>query len=110
MKTTSTAVTRAYSVRAEFFSDGDRFAVETFTIEVADGLDPYAIARMRANECVYADPRIPDLTQVITLEPVDPEYPDPQPPAGAMKPVCPWCGSDDLTRDATARWDVESQS
>lgn len=107
---TTTISTRAYAVRAEYLSDGLSFAVETFTIEVVDGLDPYAVARTRANESVYTDPRIPDLTLIVTLESLDPEDPDPQTPSGALKPVCPRCGSEDLACDATARWDIESQS
>lgn len=30
-------------------------------------------------------------------------------PFGAVKPVCSHCGSDSLARDASARWDVDTQ-
>jgi len=52
------ASARAYSVRAEYLSAGERFAVEEFTLEVVDGLDAYSIAFARADESAYADARV----------------------------------------------------
>lgn len=102
--------TRPYVVTATFQSGGETFATERFIIEVIDGLEPYAIARARADESVYANDRIPDLEIVLTLVPIDPRDPEPQPPSVAIKPICSRCCSDDITSDACARWDVERQA
>jgi hypothetical protein len=110
MNTNDAAPSCAYAVRAEYFSDRDLFAVETFTIDVVVGLDPYVIAQTRAEESSYADPRVPDFICVVTLDPVDPNDPEPRPPSATIRPVCPCCGSDNLTRDATVRWDVDGQA
>jgi predicted RNA-binding Zn-ribbon protein involved in translation (DUF1610 family) len=105
----SAAPMRAFNVRVAFFSGGDRFAADSFRINVSEGEDPMAVAHTAADASVYCDDRVPDLNRTIDIEPVDPDDPDPPPAAGgAMKPVCPRCGSDDIVRDATARWDVDS--
>jgi hypothetical protein len=105
------ASARAYSVRAEYLSAGERFAVEEFTLEVVDGLDAYSIAFARADESAYADARVPDLDIVLAIAPLDPEDPeDPEPrPPSAMRPVCPKCGSGDICRDASASWNIALQ-
>lgn len=102
--------TRPYVVTATFQSGGETFAAERFIIEVVDGLEPYAIARVRADESVYANDRIPDLEIVLKLVPIDPKDPEPPRPSVAIRPICSRCGSDDITSDACARWDVERQA
>lgn len=103
------AVTRTYEVRVDYLSEGEPFARDTFTIEVVDGIDPYDIARARADRHPYANGRIPGLSLGITLRPQDPEDPEPRPPSGALIPICPQCGGDALVRDASACWDSASQ-
>ena len=102
--------TRPYVVTATFQSAGESFATDRFIIEVVDSLEPYAIARARADESIYADDRIPDLEIVLVFDPIDPNDPEPQPPSAAIKPICLRCGSDEITSDACARWDVERQA
>jgi len=82
----SAVPTRAFAVRVEYFSADDRFAVEEFAIEVAEGEDPMVLARARADDSVYYDERIPDLWRVIAIEPPD-DDPAPSPAGGgAAKP------------------------
>lgn len=101
---------RAYRIRVEFFSDGDSFAVDTFTIDLPDGQDPMTAAEGLADESIYFDERVPYLSRTIEIEPLDSDDPDPPPASGgAARPVCPNCGSDDIVRDATARWDQDGQ-
>ena len=102
--------TRPYVVTAIFQSGGETFAIERFIIEVVDGLEPYTIARVRADESVYSNHRIPDLEIVLILVPIDPKDREPQPPSAAIRPICSRCGSDDISSDACARWDVERQA
>lgn len=101
--------TRPYVVTATFQSGGETFATERFIIEVVDSLEPYAIARARADESVYANDRIPELEIGLVLVPINPTDPEPQPPSAAIKPICSRCGSDDIISDACARWDDERQ-
>jgi predicted RNA-binding Zn-ribbon protein involved in translation (DUF1610 family) len=103
-------MTRAYAVTATFLSDGERFAVEQFRIEVVDGLDPYSIAGARASTSIYADDRVPDLTITIEVTVIDPEDPEPRPPSTAVRPICPRCGGDEIVRDACAQWDEGAQA
>lgn len=113
MATSATPSARVYAVRVEYYSDRDSFAVETYMIEVPAGGDPMQVARARADDSIYFDPRVPGLSRDIAITPVEPEEPDdpdPAPPGGqAVKPVCPHCGSEEMVRDATARWDSDSQ-
>ena len=102
--------TRPYAVTATFQSAGEVFATERFTIEVVGSLEPYAIGRARADESVYANDHIFDLEIVIALIPIDPKDPEPPPPSVAIRPICSRCGSDDISSDACARWDVERQA
>ena len=98
--------TRPYVVTAIFQSGGETFAIERFIIEVVDGLEPYTIARVRADESVCSNDRIPDLEIVLIRVPIDPKDPEPLPPSAAIRPICSRCGSDDISSDACARWDV----
>lgn len=110
MSETSEAFTRTFDVRVEFFSDCESFAVDRFTIEISPWQNPIAVALARADRSIYQDERVPDLSRTIQIDPLEPEGPDPPPPAGgAVRPLCPRCGSDDIVRDATARWDIDAQ-
>lgn len=105
------ASVRTVAVRAEYLSNGERYAAEEFTLEIADGLDSYTLALARANDSPYADARVPDLHIAITIDPVDPDDPDdPEPrPPSVVKPVCPKCGGDEICRDASATWSIDAQ-
>ncbi|WP_157217986.1 hypothetical protein [Flavisphingomonas formosensis] len=100
---------RTYQVCAQFLTDGAPFASEHCVITVADGLDPFAIAQVRADDSPYANPHVPDLSIAIALAPEEPDDPSLPPVSGAVRPICPKCGSDDIVRDACARWSVEAQ-
>jgi hypothetical protein len=63
--------TRAYRIRVEFFSDSELFAVDTFTIDLPDGQDPITAAEGLADESIYFDERIPDLSRTIAIEPLE---------------------------------------
>ncbi len=110
MNTTSTTGVRTYAVRIDYFSEGVSFAVETFTVPVAEGEDIHAIARGLADRSVYTRLEIPNLTRVFSITPVEPENPDTPPPGRpAVKLQCPNCGSTDISREAKALWDVARQ-
>ncbi|MCP5400481.1 MAG: hypothetical protein H6921_14765 [Sphingomonas sp.] len=110
MNTTSDAGTCNYAVHIQYFSEGEAFASETLLINLPVENDVHAIARDLADRSVYSHPLIPELTRAISIEPIDPDDTDPPPSSpAALKPVCPHCRSDDITRDATARWDPDSR-
>ncbi len=111
MNTSSQSGARTFDVRIEYFSEGEPFALETFTVSVADDEDIHTVARGLADRSVYAHPQIPDLTRAITIEPIQPDDPDAPPPGSPLQvPQCPHCGSTEISRDACARWDVDSQT
>lgn len=100
---------RAYAVRVEYFSGGDVFATETLLIDEPAGGEIEAAATSAAEASPYFNASVPELSYAMRIAPIDPDDPEP-PPAGARaKPVCAHCGSDQLVRDASARWDAESQ-
>jgi len=111
MNTTSLTGARAYAVRIEYLSDGEPFAVEQFNLSIDDDADVHAAARNLADQSTYSNTRVPDLTCAIVILRQPPDDPD-TPPSGSPSiiPRCPKCGADDISRDATARWDVDTQS
>lgn len=82
MGTTLGPLKYAYLAKVAYLSDGEQFAIERFRIEVANGLQPFGIARLRAGQSPYANERIPDLAIAISLVPLGPDDPDPCPPVG----------------------------
>ncbi|WP_447725543.1 hypothetical protein [Sphingomonas koreensis] len=101
--------TRAFVVRVEDFRADERFAVEDFSIEAAEGKCRMALARARSEDSVYFDERVPDLRRAIAVEPLND---DPAPPplgGGALKSLCPDRSSDEIARDACAARDSETQ-
>jgi predicted RNA-binding Zn-ribbon protein involved in translation (DUF1610 family) len=111
MKTTSVTGARAYAVRIEYLSDGEPFAVEQFILSIDDDADIHVAARALADRSTYSNARVPDLTCAIVIEHVPPDDPDAPPPgASAVIPRCRHCGSEDIVRDASARWDVATRS
>lgn len=105
----SAVPTRAFAARVEYFSANYRFAVEEFTIEVAEGEDPMTLARARSDNSVYFNERIPELRRTIALDPLDDDPAPPPASGGAVKPLCPRCGGDEILPDACAAWDSEAQ-
>lgn len=112
MTENSVAPTCAYRVAVDFLSGDQCFASEQYDIEAEDVAEAVRLALMRAEGSIYHDTRVPDLGRHAHVVPVtDGDDPDPQSPcpAAAQKPVCPYCGSDGIARDATARLDVDEQ-
>lgn len=105
---TKPILARTFRVRIAYLSGDHNFAIVTTDIEILDDVTPDAAARAAAEDHPYHDPRVPDLSYRLSITPLDPE--DPGPPTTSVKPICPHCGAEDLVRDATVRWDVESQS
>ena len=95
---------RAYHAMVTFLSAGDPYAAEIYDITATDGFDAERIARDRAAQSHYHQDRVPDLGLVVVVEPAAPD-PDPTAPSSALLPTCPRCGSDDIVKDACARWD-----
>lgn len=60
----SRARLRAYLVTVEYFSDRDCYAIERFEIEATCPREAERLGLIRADDSVYDDPRIPDLTKV----------------------------------------------
>ena len=84
----SAAPTRAFRICVHFYSDGERFAVETFIIDLPEGQDPQAAAEDLANHSVYHDDRVPDLSRTIEITSPEPDDPGPPPASGgASRPV-----------------------
>lgn len=54
---------RTYQVTVEFFSAGERYGSETYTIEAIDRGAASLAGLDLSEESVYDDPRIPDLTR-----------------------------------------------
>ncbi len=108
MATTPT-MTHAYDVRISYYCDRDVFATETTRVETCPGGDVWVAAREAAENCIYFNQRIPNLSYEIEFLPPDPTEPPPGAGLGAVKPVCSSCGSDTLVRDACVRWDIETQ-
>jgi hypothetical protein len=111
MTTTSQSGARTYAVRIEYCSDSEPFAVDQHILSINADADVHAAARDLADKSPYSNARVPDLTCAITIVRQPPDDPD-TPPSGspAIIPRCPKCGADDISRDATARWDVDTQS
>lgn len=111
MNTTSLAGAGAYAVRIEYLSGSEPFALEQFVLSIDDDADVHAAARDLADQSAYSNARVPDLTCAIIIERVPPDDPDAPPPGtAAIRPRCSHCSSNDISRDATARWDVATQS
>lgn len=105
----TTSARGTYVVRIEYFSGGEPFAVDTFHVDEPAGGEIETAAAAAAEASSYFNECIPDLSYAMTIVALDPEDPEP-PPAGARaKPVCAHCGSDQLVRDASARWDIDTQ-
>ncbi|RJG49577.1 hypothetical protein D0Z70_24185 [Sphingobium terrigena] len=112
MTENSVAPTRAYRVTVDFLSGGQCFASEQYDIEAEDPAEAVRLALIRAEDSIYDDPRVPDRGRHAHVVPVtDGDDPDPQSPCppAARKPVCPDCGSDEIVRDATVRWDPDER-
>lgn len=104
--------TRAFDVCVEFQSDGATYAQESYQIEALDEYDAERLARERAEDSAYYDPRVPDLGLHVTVEAEGPTGPDTDPASPAqvrVRPICPKCGSADIVKDASAQWDEENQ-
>jgi len=105
---------RAFAVSVEYWSGAFCYALEEFLVEAADAAAAERLARARSRDSVYDNDRIAELEKVLNARLVD---------VGAIgfmttgcvegaiyvKPCCPRCGNDDIIRDATARWDIQSQ-
>ncbi|MFA6115447.1 MAG: sigma factor-like helix-turn-helix DNA-binding protein [Sphingomonas sp.] len=112
MTENSVAPTRAYCIAVDFLSGDQCFASGQYDIEAEDVAEAVRLALIQAEDSIYHDPRVPDLGLHAHVVPItDGDDPDPQSPcpAAAQKPVCPYCGSDGVARDATARWDPDEQ-
>lgn len=110
MNTSSLSGARAFAVRIEYFSGDQAFAVENFVLSLGERDDINAMTRGLAAESVYSNTLIPDLICVATIKPVPPEDPGRPPKApNPIMPKCRHCGHTDITRDATARWDADTQ-
>jgi hypothetical protein len=59
---------RAYRAHVDFMSGGCFYAREAFQIEAGDEFEAERLARMRAQDSVYYDARIPDLGLAVTIE------------------------------------------
>jgi len=111
MNTTSLTGARAYAVRIEYLSDSEPFATEQHILSIDGDDDVHAVARALADDSPYSNARVPDLTCAIIIARQSPDDPD-MPPSGspAIVPRCPNCGADGISRDVTARWDVDTQT
>lgn len=99
-----------YQVRVDYLSEGAPFASETFLFDAADERAALQLARHRTDDSLFLDEDRPDLARRFTLEPYEPDDPDPASPGGAaLKPVCRKCGCDGIVCDAAARWDEDGQ-
>lgn len=106
---TTPVMTHAYDVRISYYCDRDLFATVTMCVETSADGDVWAAIREAAENCIYFNERIPNLSYEIEFLPPDPTEPPTGAGKGAVKPVCSRCGSDTLVRDACVRWDVETQ-
>ncbi len=110
MNTSSLSGARAFAVRIEYFSGDHAFAVENFVLSLGERDDINVMAHGLASESIYSNPLIPGLICVVTITPVEPDDPDVPPKApNPVMPKCRHCGHTDITRDATARWDTDTQ-
>jgi predicted RNA-binding Zn-ribbon protein involved in translation (DUF1610 family) len=101
---------RNFAVRIEYLSGAEVFAVETYTLSIADRDDINVVAQAIAVDSPYANDRVPELTWSITVEPAEPEDPDTPPSGPALMPKCPLCGHHDISRGGTVRWDAVNQT
>lgn len=109
----SATSTRVFTIAVDFLSGDQCFATEHYEITAANAVDAIELALERAAESIYDDPRVPDLAKAgYLISEDDPLDPDPAAPCAIArsKPVCPNCASDEIVRDATARWDPDAQS
>ena len=67
----STAVVATYLVDVAFFSGDDCFASAVYTIDAStpEGAEHHALSM--SLDCIYNDPRIPDLSRAATARPID---------------------------------------
>ncbi|WP_186402124.1 hypothetical protein [Sphingopyxis sp. P1IMeth2] len=106
---TTTLSVPTYAIRVEYFSGGDVFAAETLLVDQPASGEIEAAATIAAEASPYFNASVPELSYAMRITPFDPDDPEP-PPAGARaRPVCTQCGSDQLVRDASARWDMDAQ-
>lgn len=99
----------AFKVRIDYFSGAEAFATQTVRLDVHDSSEVQAAASRAAEASTYHNERVPDLSYTVTIVPLDPDDTDPSAAGARVKPVCADCGSDQLVRDAAARWDMDAQ-
>lgn len=61
----------AYLVEVAFFSGGDRYATEVYTIDASAPEGAEHRALMLSLDSVYSDPRIPDLARAAVVRPAN---------------------------------------
>lgn len=100
----------AFLVSVEFSSGRACFARETYRIRAQDMFDAERLGRLRAEESPFHNSRVPELGIAVEVMPADPDYDPSASAGGAVRPLCPACGSDDIVVDANAAWDEAAQS
>jgi len=115
MTTLSQTTARAFAVSVEYWSGALCYALEEYLVEAADAPVAERLARARSRDSVYDNDRIAELEKVLNARPVVASAVGFSPVGSGVdggstvKPCCPRCGSDDIIRDATARWDIQNQ-
>lgn len=99
-----------YVVEASFFSDGEVYGRECYRVAAEDEFAAERLGHLQALHSAYCNARVPDfgLALRITLD-LDPDD-DPPPCAACLRPICPHCGSNEIGRDASARWNAEAKA
>jgi hypothetical protein len=94
-----------------YLTGGCIYAREAFELEAPDAFEAERLARDRAAASSFYNLRVPEFGIEVVVEdrPVPGDDPPPAGP-GAVRPVCPRCGSDEILRDACAQWDPALQS
>ena len=87
---TTQDTTICYELRIEYFTAGERFAVETLRIAEPDGADICSAAAAAAEASPYFNDQVPELSYQVAIVPIEPDGPDePEPPpaGGSVNPI-----------------------
>ncbi|MBD3744843.1 hypothetical protein [Sphingopyxis alaskensis] len=109
---TTQDTTICYELRIEYFTAGERFAVETLRIAEPEGAYIGSAAAAAAEASAYFNDRVPELSYQVAIVPIEPDGPDePEPPpAGvSVNPIRLDRFIEEEPREASVAWKMPGQ-
>lgn len=110
--TSTQDATICYELHIEYFTAGERFAVETLRIAEPEGANIGSAAAAAAEASAYFNDGVPELSYQVAIVPIEPDGPDePEPPpaGGSVNPIRLDRFIKDNPREASVAWKVRDQ-